>query len=187
MPIIDGRNICDFLSGAAAVEVVEVFLEVLRAVGHAHSLGIIHRDLKPSNILVRDADRQPVVLDFGCAYLLDDADDSDLTTTLIGTSAYVPPEVIRNPKNRDVRQDVYACGILLYQVMCGCLPDPDEYQTIGSMRGGTGVDESLLIEDMDGIIQDSLARVSLRMSTVHEMCGHLEAALARQLRWKEAF
>jgi predicted Ser/Thr protein kinase len=125
MPNIDGRNVRDTLSGATPSSVLQVFDEILHAVGFAHGQGVVHRDLKPQNILVRSSDGQPIILDFGCAYLMDEADEN-LTKTFIGTSAYVPQEVLRNPKNRSKSQDLYACGVLLYEVIAGRLPDPSK-------------------------------------------------------------
>jgi len=129
MPLIEGKDIKEALAGADAIDIYNAFDEILRALDFAHNNGVAHRDLKPSNILVRTSDKQPFILDFGCAFLIDEVDDS-LTTTLIGTSAYIPIEVHQNPKHRDCRQDVYACGVLLYQVVAGELPRYDDYKPI---------------------------------------------------------
>ncbi len=102
---------------------------MLNALGFAHKNEVIHRDLKPKNILVRTADEQPLTLDFGCAYLLDEVDDS-LTTTMIGSSAYIPIEVHQDPKHRSIRQDIYACGVMLYEVIAQRLPKPDDYEPL---------------------------------------------------------
>ncbi len=72
---------------------------------------------------------------------MDDLDES-LTTTLIGTSAYVPEEVFRDPKKRSVKQDVYACGILLYEVIVGTQPQPSDYEPIEDRFDGyAGIDK----------------------------------------------
>jgi len=90
MPFIDGKDIRKALAGARPKVVYEVFVKMLRALEFAHEQGAIHRDLKPSNIMVRNADRQPIILDFGCAYLMDEVEDS-LTTAIIGTPGYIAP------------------------------------------------------------------------------------------------
>src|SRR5262249_44970144 len=103
-----------------------LFAKVCDAVTHAHEQGVIHRDLKPGNILV-DETGQPKVLDFGVAR----ATDADLQTTtgrteigqLIGTLSYMSPEqVTADPAALDPRSDVYALGVLLFELLADRLP-----------------------------------------------------------------
>jgi serine/threonine protein kinase/Tfp pilus assembly protein PilF len=105
---------------------LELFLKVCDAIHHGHQKGIIHRDLKPANILV-DSLGQPKIIDFGVAR----ATDSDLAVTtlqtdvgqLIGTVQYMSPEQIdADPHDIDTRSDVYALGVLFYQMLTGRLP-----------------------------------------------------------------
>jgi WD40 repeat protein len=104
---------------------LELIAKVCEAVQHAHQRGIIHRDLKPGNILV-DESGQPKVLDFGVAR----ATDSDAQVTLqtdvgqlVGTLAYMSPEqVLADPLEIDTRSDVYALGVILYELLAGRLP-----------------------------------------------------------------
>jgi len=105
---------------------LELLAKVCDAVNHAHLRGVIHRDLKPGNLLV-DERGQPKVLDFGVAR----AADSDLRVTtmqtsvgqLIGTLPYMSPEqVLADPSEVDTRSDVYALGVVLYQLLTGRLP-----------------------------------------------------------------
>lgn len=105
---------------------VQLLAKVAHAVHHAHQRGIIHRDLKPANILVDDTG-QPKVLDFGVAR----ATDADLQLTtiqtnvgqLVGTLAYMSPEqVLADPREVDTRTDVYALGVILYQLLADRLP-----------------------------------------------------------------
>jgi serine/threonine protein kinase len=129
MPFIDGHDLRESLSGATPERNYRIFDEILNALDFAHRQGVVHRDLKPKNILVRASDDQPLILDFGAAYLLDDDGDS-LTTTLIGTEAYVPDEVRRDHTNRSPKQDVYACGMLLYECIAHKLPDYNDYEKL---------------------------------------------------------
>ena len=169
MPYIEGRNLRDALSGAGPSTVFRAFDEILNAIEFAHTQGVVHRDLKPMNVLVRSSDDQPIILDFGCSYLIDDLDES-LTTTLIGTSAYVPEEVLRDPKNRSLKQDVYACGVLLYEVIVGKLPHANDYEPIeGRFDGYTGIDK---------LIQSALAPERKRIATAKAMRDRLADIIA---------
>jgi eukaryotic-like serine/threonine-protein kinase len=106
---------------------LELMLKIFDAVHHAHQQGVIHRDLKPANVLV-DNMCQPKILDFGLSRLT----GSDLTIThqtdlgqLVGTLAYMSPEqVLADPMELDTRSDVYALGVVLYELLSGRLPYP---------------------------------------------------------------
>jgi non-specific serine/threonine protein kinase/serine/threonine-protein kinase len=107
-------------------EKLELFVRVCEAVHHGHQKGIVHRDLKPSNILV-GPNGNPRVIDFGVAR----ATDSDMALTmqqtdvgqLIGTVQYMSPEQCEaDPHDLDTRSDVYALGVVLYQLLCDRLP-----------------------------------------------------------------
>ena len=108
---------------------LRLFVEVCRAVQHAHQKGVIHRDLKPSNILVAEYDGTPVpkVIDFGIAKALRDRlTDHTLATGLgavVGTPEYMSPEQadLDNP-DVDTRSDVYSLGVLLYELLTGGTP-----------------------------------------------------------------
>lgn len=93
-----------------------ITVAMLRALAAAHALGVTHRDLKPGNVLLRPGGR-PVLLDFGLAGLADLATGT-LTARLIGTIAYMAPEQIgRMRTGKDVRIDVYQCGLVLFELL----------------------------------------------------------------------
>jgi len=108
-----------------------VFGQICAAVQHAHQKGIIHRDLKPSNILVTEHDGKPVpkVIDFGLAKALGDATMLTERTihtalgTVVGTPIYMAPEqVALNALDVDTRTDIYALGVILYELLTGTTP-----------------------------------------------------------------
>ncbi len=107
---------------------LELFEQVCNAVQHAHSKGIIHRDLKPSNILVATVDGRPQakVIDFGIAKATQQKlTDKTLFTEhqqVIGTLQYMSPEQAGGSLDIDTRTDVYALGVVLYELLTGTTP-----------------------------------------------------------------
>src|SRR5437588_4523314 len=107
-------------------ERLELFISVCQAVQHAHQKGIIHRDIKPSNVLVVSHDGQPVakVIDFGVAKAIgQQLTDKTIYTQfaqLIGTPLYMSPEQAgESGLDIDTRSDIYALGVLLYELLTG--------------------------------------------------------------------
>ncbi|MFG0316441.1 MAG: tetratricopeptide repeat protein, partial [Planctomycetota bacterium JB042] len=105
-------------------ERVGLVADVAAAIAHAHRRNVLHRDLKPSNVLVTESGR-PIVLDFGVARLLEGAERSTVRTDtgdLVGTILYMSPEQLRGDPSVDFRSDVYALGVLLFELLSGRLP-----------------------------------------------------------------
>ncbi|MFO0972538.1 MAG: protein kinase [Phycisphaerae bacterium] len=139
MEYVEGEPLDAYLKRARATpgggltpdDALRVFCKICDAVNYAHQRGIIHRDLKPANILI-DALGEPRVLDFGLAKAVGLNDpDSDArsartrTGEFLGTFSYAAPEQLRgDPDQVDTRTDVYALGILLFEMLTGQFPYP---------------------------------------------------------------
>lgn len=167
MPFIDGEDLLNATIKMNKNEIVNAFIEILGALEYAHSNNVIHRDLKPKNIIIRKSDRQPIILDFGAAFILDDIDTNTLTTNAVGTFGYIPSEVITDPKKRSPLQDVYACGIMLYESFAGRKPDPQNYRSLRE------INEEYAI--FDTVIQQAIAGEEKRIKTAGEFVELLKA------------
>jgi serine/threonine protein kinase len=127
MQLLEGKELRDLTGVALPIEqVVYLGLQVLRALEHAHKRGLVHRDLKPENIfIVQDDDGNEVVklVDFGIVKLLEDAPAERLTRMgmAFGTPTYMSPEQAAGG-TIDARTDLYAVGVMLYELLTGVPP-----------------------------------------------------------------
>src|SRR5208282_3406099 len=131
MELVQGVRITDYCdqNGISTAKTLELFVQVCRAIQHAHHKGIIHRDVKPSNVLVsvHDGVAVPKVIDFGIAKAIEGrlADQTLFTSfeQFLGTPAYMSPEQARlNSTDVDIRTDIYSLGVLLYELLTGKTP-----------------------------------------------------------------
>ena len=123
MEYVPGRTLRDVLVefGPLAPEQAMVILEpVLEGLAAAHAAGFVHRDIKPENVLIAD-DGRVKVADFGLARALAQGETSATTGMIIGTVAYLSPEQVERG-DADGRSDVYAAGILLFEMITGKVP-----------------------------------------------------------------
>ncbi|MFC4059808.1 Stk1 family PASTA domain-containing Ser/Thr kinase [Planomonospora corallina] len=122
MEYVPGRTLRDVLRDRGRLpgrEALEVMIPVLAALGAAHQSGLIHRDVKPENVLLADDGRVKVV-DFGLARAIE-ATNQTRTGLMIGTIAYMSPEQVTSGA-ADARSDVYAAGIMLFELLTGRQP-----------------------------------------------------------------
>jgi eukaryotic-like serine/threonine-protein kinase len=180
---------------------IDLFVEVCEAIQYAHQKGIIHRDIKPSNVLVREIDGKPIpkVIDFGLAKALDATTDSGPATvmgTIIGTLQYMSPEQAEpGRKDIDTRSDVYALGVLLYELLTSKTPlnvsdfPNDGYLSLlkrinevdakpPSTLGGGPFQSKILFGDLDAITLKALARDrSRRYASPSELAADIKRYL----------
>jgi len=122
MEYVDGRDVRQLLDERGPLPVTtaaHIAERVAHALDQAHGHGIVHRDVKPANVLVSD-DGRVKVTDFGIAKAAS-GDDLTTTGTVLGTARYLAPEQVRGDPT-DARVDVYATGLLLYEMLVGRLP-----------------------------------------------------------------
>ncbi|MEQ1854951.1 MAG: serine/threonine-protein kinase [Longimicrobiales bacterium] len=120
---------------------IDLVVDVCRGVQHAHAKGVVHRDLKPSNILVSEIDGRPVprIIDFGIAKAVE-ASGADAAMTahgmVIGTLEYMSPEQAAGGSAPvDTRSDVYALGVILFEMVAGALPfDSHTLRSVGPIE-----------------------------------------------------
>jgi serine/threonine-protein kinase len=155
-------------------EALDVADQLLAALEAAHDVGVIHRDLKPENVfLVPDPDdaMQSVVkvLDFGISRILEDGEayatrKLTRTGTIVGTPIYMSPEQAMGEAEQDERVDVYAVGVLLYEMLSGTVPhDGENYgQILAHVLSGTPIPLELHVPGIDPALAEIVHRAFAR-------------------------
>jgi eukaryotic-like serine/threonine-protein kinase len=132
MQLVQGRSLADYLNAARKhvlpsrrilpiQATADILIKVLDALDYAHSQGFVHRDIKPGNILIETRSKRPIVVDFGIAKLSHDPENEN--GIIQGTPVYMPPEQIMN-QPIDARSDIYATGVMMFEMLVSNLPIP---------------------------------------------------------------
>ena len=188
MEYVDGCPITDYCdrNQLSIAQRLRLFQLVCDGVQHAHQKAIIHRDLKPSNILITEVDGKPAprIIDFGIAKAMAQSLDAERTLTrvgsLVGTLGYMSPEQAEGGSDDiDTRSDVYALGIVLYQLLTGELPFDQKnitwYEALRQLR------EEEAPRPSDKFRTARVRLSSRRLAAAHNRTTEA-AALDRQLR-----
>jgi serine/threonine protein kinase len=125
MEYVEGGDLADLIKKHGQLpeaKALDILRDILRGLAFAHGQGLVHRDLKPSNVLVDKSDRARI-MDFGISIMAGGANKSRTATgIMIGSPWYMSPEQIKTPREVDQRADLYAVGIVLYEMLTGRLP-----------------------------------------------------------------
>jgi tetratricopeptide (TPR) repeat protein/predicted Ser/Thr protein kinase len=160
-------------------EAVEMIQQVCRALEAAHGVGVIHRDLKPQNVM-RDKAGRILVMDFGMARSLE-GDGMTQTGALVGTMEYMSPEQAL-AGNLDQRSDLFAVGLILYELLSGKMPYKAESALASLIKRNQ--ERAIPVSDHDGTIPRALSNivskclerdVNLRYQSATELLADLEA------------
>src|SRR5215212_839759 len=133
--LVEGDNLKDLVGRGGPLpvrRVLELGLEIGRALAFAHAQGLVHRDVKPQNVLL-NGDGRAKVTDFGIARSMDVKHGMTQTGAVLGTSDYIAPEQAQG-QTVSAQTDVYSLGVVLYELLTGEVPFPGENFVAVAMR-----------------------------------------------------
>jgi serine/threonine-protein kinase len=192
MELLEGMDLAALIAKEGALptgRALGIARQLGRALAAAHDKGIIHRDLKSENVFVVDRDGKDFVklLDFGISKIHDGGDDPGLTGSdvLLGTPRYMAPEQARGETDLDGRVDVYALGVILYEMLTSRVPflgrtsleivQKHLHATPDSIRG----QRADVTEEVERVVMRALAKDrDERFHTVRDLCAVLPIAEA---------
>jgi eukaryotic-like serine/threonine-protein kinase len=187
MEYIEGGTLADLLLGGQPLplaEAVEIVLQVCAALDYAHRHGVVHRDIKPRNILVGPGVTK--VTDFGTARIL--GASHTLTGTMLGTPAYMSPEMVRGPA-ANPRSDLFSLGVVLYEAVTGVNPFNAAdlaavlYRIVNSDAPSVRYHHAELPPALDRVLRHALTKEpEARFATATDFAGALRAAATDERR-----
>jgi serine/threonine-protein kinase len=194
MELLEGEAlsaVLDRLRKLPVTTACEYTLQILAALEAAHALGVIHRDLKPENVFVTFAGGRPMLklIDFGIAKARrTDPQQRNLTVAgvVMGTAEYMAPEQARSADKVDARADLYAVGVMLYEMVAGTRPVSGEDARVIALKVERGEAVPLVKvapeapRELAGLVHRAMAaRPELRFATATEMRLALERVMAK--------
>ncbi len=162
MEYIEGKTLKQLIKKRGVLslpEVIDIMLQLLDALAHAHDSYIIHRDIKPQNIMITESGLVKIT-DFGIAMALNSAELTQ-TNSVMGSVHYLPPEQASG-KGSTIKSDIYSCGILMFEMLTGRVP----------FRGDSAVEIALKhmkeplpsIKELNPVVPRSVENVILKAS-----------------------
>jgi len=200
MDLVRGTSLLDLLDKTGQLEVAraaDIVRQVLSGLAHAHELGIVHRDIKPANIMISEKaglGQQVRILDFGLARLLETSTAAKLTTGIVvGTPNYMAPEQCKG-SDIDARTDVYACGVVLFEMLTGRKPfvadDPIAVVRKHLLEAPptlASVEPRIDFGELEAVVAKALAKAPAdRYESAVAMSKAVEAAAAKQTKTSAA-
>lgn len=167
MEFVEGSSLHELLAAGGALSLEEslpLFAQVLSGVAAAHRQGVLHRDLKPANILLARAGQGWLakVADFGLAKVTDDTESRGRTKAgvTMGTPGYMAPEQVVSATDVDRRADVFALGVVLYEMLVGKSPfgRGDEFTTLSETVRGSYAPLGERVEGCPEEVQEAVAK-----------------------------
>ena len=182
MQLVEGVTLRQAMASGslAPAEALAIVPRICEALQYAHDQGVVHRDIKPENILL-DRAGAPKIVDFGLALLTGPSTDTRLTehARVLGTPHYMAPEQIEHPSQVDHRADIYALGVVFYEMLTGELPigrfPPPSEKVEVDVRLDQVVLRTLEKEPQRRYQQASELRSDVRQSTVAAAAGPARA------------
>ena len=162
MPFVVGESLRARLARDGALSVADamwIWRDVLDALAHAHASDVVHRDIKPANILL--GVRHAHVIDFGIARAMEDASEdvpAAGTGLTIGTPAYMAPEQLTGDSHADHRVDIYAAGLVMYEMLSGRLPFAGDTSRELALARLTAAPGPLMRDDCPPALHDLVMR-----------------------------
>ncbi|GAB4328538.1 MAG: hypothetical protein Kow00117_14940 [Phototrophicales bacterium] len=189
MPLLEGQTLRDILEDLnkrdehlPAERILDIMVALASALQYAHEKGAIHRDVKPANIILDDQYR-PILMDFGIARMTQAVNLTQEGAT-VGTPAYMSPEQISG-EPIDHRSDIYALGVILYEMIAGTPPFEDDGSLSVLLKHLNepvpSIQTHLKNENLDAVIFKALAKdPEKRYQSAREFAEDLQRAFANQ-------
>lgn len=189
MELVRGTTLRDLLDAHGALpaaRAIAIARQVADALAHAHASGLVHRDVKPGNILLAD-DGRVLVTDFGIAKAAAEASDLTEVGQIVGTAKYLSPEQVQGHPV-DGRSDVYALGVVLYEMLCGRAPFAADSSTATALLRLTSDPlrprqcRAGLTRELEDVVLRAMARdADARYPTAAALCSALDGIDLRRI------